>query len=739
MGERTAGRSGSGNEVSEHEREQLPRAPVPPAPWTVLVVFAVITAVATKYVWNSSRLSDQSRFTAAVRTTSDAVRFRIETYVNVLRATTGLFAANRAATRDEFRNYVQHLRVPERYPGIQGVGLSLRVAAADVDAVVADMRANDLASFHVWPESPPRSVYDTIVSIEPLNARNRVAIGYDMYTSPPRREAMDRARDTGEAAATGRVTLIQETAAQKQAGFLIYVPVYTQPTTTTSVESRRAQLYGFVYAPFRSGDLFRATVSTNARPEVRYVVFDGPDLLYDSDPGRAGVPRFTSAITMQVGGRPWTIRFSSERSGVGAPFFVTMATLLVGLTISFLLFAVLRLQSLARVHAEQTAERLRRSEGALQQANRAKDEFLATLSHELRTPMTAILGWSKLLADPLDEEIHAAAVDAIQKSSRAQAQLIDDLLDVSRITAGKMRIEPHPLDLGPIVGTATDAIMPAAEAKGVSIRKRTPDTTLKVNGDANRLQQVVWNLLTNAVKFTPEGGSVEVELKEEIGEAVLTVADSGQGIAPEFLPHVFERFRQADSSTTRSYTGLGLGLAIVRHLVELHGGSVKAESEGEGKGARFLVTIPLLAGSDENSSPEVDRPVAAETLAGVRILLVDDEETVRSYAATVFQMSGADVQIASSAREALDRFSRSEVDVIVTDIGMPEMDGYELLRALRAAGSHAPVIALTAYARPEDRELIEQSGFDGLVTKPVEPETLCAAVSEVLARASSGL
>ena len=715
------------------ERKKAPQAP---APWTVLVVFLLITVLATKYVWDSSRLADRARFTSAVQATRDTIGFRIETYTNVLRAATGLFAANRAATRDEFRAYVQHLRVQQRYPGIQGIGLSLRVRADELPAVVADLRSNEFPDFHIFPENPPRSEYHAIVALEPLDTRNRAAIGYDMHTSPSRRDAMDRARDSGEAASTAVVTLIQEIDAKKSPGFLIYVPIYRVPMLPAG-EDRRTQLYGFVYAPFRATDLFRNTVTGNEHPEVRYVIFDGPDLLYDSHPRFTGTPRFSSVVTIPVAGRTWTVRFASERTGLGAPALVAAATFLVGITISVLLFTLLRLQALARANAERIAERLRRSEAELHQANRAKDEFLATLSHELRTPMTAILGWSELLAGKLDDETRDAAIDSIQKSGRAQAQLIDDLLDVSRITAGKMRIDPHLLDLVAIVNAAVDAVMPASDAKGVALRRNLPNAPLRVNADANRLQQVVWNLLTNAVKFTPAGGSVVVDVNADTSDAFISVTDTGQGIDPEFLPHVFERFRQADSSTTRSYTGLGLGLAIVRHLVELHGGTVKAESKGLRQGARFIVRLPLAV--------KATAPVAADdpadhairnTLDGVRLLIVDDEETMRGYAATVFRMSGAEVVLASSASEALELLSSNNVDLVITDIGMPEMDGYALLDAIRSSSkARIPVIALTAYARPEDRDLIEQAGFDGLVTKPVEPAQLRIAVANVLARA----
>ena len=714
-------------------RQSKPEAP---APWTALVVFLLITALATKYVWDSSRLADRTRFTSATQTTRDAIRFRLETYINVLRAATGLFAANRSATRDEFHAYVRHLDVQRRYPGVMGIGLSLRVRPDAVAQVVADMKANDFPEFRIWPGSP-RPEYHAIVVIEPLDPTNRQAIGFDMHTESRRGEAMDRARDSGEAVASARIRLIPQIDPKQPPGFVIFLPVYDVPAAPSTIAERRDKLYGFVYAPFRAADLFNTTVGSLARPEVRFVVSDGPDVLYDSDPSQQGTPRFTAVMPLTVAGRKWSIRFQSERTGVGAPFWVAAATFVGGLAISLLLFSVLQLQKRGRLQAEATAERLRRSEAELQRANQAKDEFLATLSHELRTPMTSILGWSKLLTDDLDDETQAMAVDSIQKSGRAQAQLIDDLLDVSRITAGKMRIDPKPIDIAPVVSAAVEAVMLAAETKGVTIRKSIGSGALMVSGDANRLQQVVTNLLWNAVKFTPSGGSVDVSLRPDDGEVLLTVADTGQGIEESFLPNVFERFRQADSSTTRAYTGLGLGLAIVRHLVELHGGRVAAESEGIGKGAKFSVRLPMIQGGAA-AAPAADNARGRASLHGVDVLVVDDDESVREYASAVLRMSGARVRTAPSAREALKSIAAAIPDVVITDIGMPEMDGYALLRAIRESSdprvAELRVVVLTAYARPDDREQIAEAGFDGLLTKPVEPETLRAAVGETPVR-----
>ena len=698
-------------------------------PWVVLVSFLALTALATMYVWESSQLADRSRFEREAAATFDDIRFRIDTYVNVLRAAGGLFAAGENVTRDQFRSYVQALDIQRRHPGIQGIGLALRVRPQHVQAVTNDLRLNDFPEFRIWPEGE-REEYHAIVLLEPLDQRNSAAIGFDMFTDEVRRDAMVRARDTGEAAASGPVRLVQEMESGQQRGFLMYVPVYTSRGVPASEAERRERLYGFVYAPFRVGDLFKAIFAVDY-PDVAFSVYDGDNLFYASTPRPADESRFKRVETLNVAGRRWSLHLASLQTSSRESVITTAATAGTGIIISILIFSLLHVQLRARARAEEVADALRVSEGELQAANRAKDEFLATLSHELRTPMTAIMGWSKLLGEELDDETRQVAVDAIQKSSAAQAQLIEDLLDVSRITAGKMKITPVPLELAPIVSVAAAAVAPAAEIKHVDVRVEVPDEPIVVRGDAARLQQIVWNLLSNGVKFTDSGGRVDVILREEGGHAVLEVADNGQGIDPAFLPHVFERFRQADSSSTRAYTGLGLGLAIVRHLAELHGGSVAAHSDGEGTGSRFTVRLPRLDGAQVDREVEAGSQQTAAILDGACVLVVDDEQEVREYAAAVFQMAGAQVQSAASAGEAVILLRKWAADIVVTDIGMPNRDGFDLLRDIREF-SAVPVVALTAYAREEDRDRARLAGFDAFVSKPVDPAILRAAVADVL-------
>jgi PAS domain S-box-containing protein len=384
-----------------------------------------------------------------------------------------------------------------------------------------------------------------------------------------------------------------------------------------------------------------------------------------------------------------------------------------------------------------------------QEANRVKDEFLATLSHELRTPLTAILGWASMLrTGRFDEDATRRALETIERNARAQRQIVEDVLDVSRIVTGRLRLDARPVELGPLVESAIEGVRPAAEAKNVSLSTKLARDAGTISADPDRLQQVMWNLLSNAVKFTPQGGRVEVELRRDGRHAVVRVADTGQGIAAEFLPYVFDRFRQADSSTTRQHGGLGLGLAIVRHLVELHGGSVRAESEGAGRGSAFTVTLPLKAvapsprfegagGPRAAAGPEAQMP----SLAGKSLLLVEDDEDARVMLRSLLEGRGARVTAAASAAEAWEALAGARFDVLLSDIGMPVEDGYSLVRRLRereaARGGLLPAVALTAYARDEDRTRALLSGFHAHVSKPVNPAELVAVVAS-LAALSSG-
>ena len=379
------------------------------------------------------------------------------------------------------------------------------------------------------------------------------------------------------------------------------------------------------------------------------------------------------------------------------------------------------------------AERVARGEA--ERANRMKDDFVAMVSHELRTPLNAILGWTQLMTRGRnDPALIARGIDVVARNTRLQAQLISDLLDISRIVAGKLQLDTRTVDLRSIVGQSLEIIEDEARSKGVVIEQALGDSASLVSGDASRMQQILWNLLSNAVKFTPRGGRVSVRVKIEGPWAQIEVADTGVGIRSEFLPHVFDRFQQADRSITRQFGGLGLGLAIVKHLVELHGGAVQASSEGEGKGATFLVALPVLgdvAGQERrrDAAVGVDAGVA---LDAIRLLVVEDEADTLEFLRRLLTTHGATVLTAATAGEALSLVRDARPDLLISDIGLPEMDGYDLIQNVRrqpSPGRDIPAIALTAYARSEDRTRALRAGYQAHIAKPVEPNELLAMIA----------
>jgi PAS domain S-box-containing protein len=401
----------------------------------------------------------------------------------------------------------------------------------------------------------------------------------------------------------------------------------------------------------------------------------------------------------------------------------------------------------AEAERAELLEREQRSRELAETASRMKDEFLTTLSHELRTPLNAIIGWTAMLMKgQVEPSIVSQATEVIYRNARAQAQLVEDMLDVSRIISGKFQLDVRHVELVPIVDATIDVVRPMAEAKHIKVEKEFDFPTGKVSGDSTRLQQIMWNLLSNSIKFTPEGGQVRVRVGQVDSQAEITVTDTGQGISAEFLPYVFERFRQADSSYTRKHSGLGLGLAIVRHLVELHGGTVSAYSLGEGQGSTFTVRFPVAVGSTETKSAEgtfqSEESVALESrlslLKGLRILIVDDHRDTREMLAAVLEINEAQVKATASASEALEALKTWRPDALVSDIGMPEEDGYSLIRKIRnlrlEEGAHIPAIALTGYAGAEEGERALSAGFQVHLPKPAEPSSLVNTIAHLCGR-----
>jgi signal transduction histidine kinase/CheY-like chemotaxis protein len=660
----------------------------------------------------------------------------------------------------EFRAFVRGLELGERYRGLEGIGFSQQVPQRRLRPFLRAIRLDGITPFHIWPANQQQE-HRLVIFFEPQANRRQPLLGFDMASDPILRATMNHARDTGQPVVSNALRGIRPFEDTGQPVVILFIPVYRAKASTETVEQRRRALIGWVFGEFRLNQMLPHIMMATTYP-VAFDINDrtagdpGP-LLYQST-ADIGASRFSSRESLQVAGQSWDIALRSLEGPAGVVSPAAQRVLLVGGLFSLLLFLITRLQvraweTAARHEAELRAseQALRGSEAALHEtvarerdaraqleaADRAKDEFLATLSHELRTPLNTVLGWLTILRTGLmREEQRSHALEVIERNARLQAQLIEDLLDVSRIVMGKVQLALHPLALAPIVSTVLESIRPTAEAKGVTLHGPLESGTDRILGDSSRVQQIVWNLLSNAVKFTPAGGHISVELTQDDRTVLLAVRDTGEGIQPEFLPHVFERFQQADSSTTRAHSGVGLGLAIVRDLVELHGGSIEARSNGLNQGATFIVRFPIARASTEAVSGPVEF-AASPLLTGMRVLVVDDDAETRDLLSHALSRTGARVTTAESAREAFDQLRTDGADLLVSDIGMREEDGFSLMRRVRLLpGRHGriPAVALTAYARPADRLQAMEAGYQMLFAKPVDLAALEAGLAALIAR-----
>jgi signal transduction histidine kinase/CheY-like chemotaxis protein len=732
-------------------------------PYALLLLSCLLSVAVALYVAVSIQARARAAFLSNAEGTRQQIEGRVNSYLEVTRAAAALFASSNEKNPAEFRSFITHLALPERYPGLEGIGFSQRIARRDLNDVVRAINLDSPTQLTVSPRGP-RPEYYPIVFLEPTAGGDRRAIGFDMWTDAVQRAAMENARDSGEPTLSDKVGATEPFEVGVSGGFILYVPIYRSGATIRTVADRRRALVGFVFSSFHPVELFTDIVE-EATPSVAFEVYDGADpqptaLLHRSADDTTAL-QFQSAQLVHGAGREWLMIVRSLGGAVVAFPLAAQWTLVAGLLLSLMLFVMTRVQVRAweasahhQAVLEASEHALRESESQLrdlvvrereartqaQEADHSKDEFLAMLSHELRTPLNAVLGWlSMLRTGTLAEERRQHALQVIDRNARLQAHLIEDLLDVSRIVTGKMRLELQPLTVATIASAVVESLRPAAEEGGVRLDAAIVPGTGNIYGDIARVEQIIWNLLSNAIKFTPRDGRVSVELTEEQSFVQLSVSDTGVGIAPEFLPHVFERFRQADSSTTRPHTGVGLGLAITRCLAELHGGTVEAHSEGVNRGARFVLRLPANTPS-ASPVPPASLALQSSPLAGVRILVVDDDADTRDLLAEALGAAGAHVTTAHSARAALDELMSNAADVLVSDIGMPGEDGLSLMRQIRAIPGmlgRIPAIALSAFAHEADRKLAAEAGFQMHLAKPVELSVLEAELVRLAAQAAS--
>jgi signal transduction histidine kinase/CheY-like chemotaxis protein len=712
-------------------------------PYALFVIGCTLALAAHWYISTSATSSAEMRQRSEFLTDAQQLRRQIQTgvnsYIEVVRAAAVLLSSETELNGAEVTRFVGRLQLRERYPAIEGIGFAQCVRSRDVNRVLRAL-ALDGDRVRLWPDTQ-RAERCPVIFFDSAARRASRMRGFDLASNEGLRLAMAAARDSGQPTLSRQLPL-EPAARENHPHTVVFIPVY-RLTAPDSVEARRRSLVGYILSPFNPHRLLEHVVDLTA-PSIALAVYDTepgttPVLLGGTEAAEAGA-LYESAEPVRVGEREWLVSVKSVGDGVSVVPEEARRALLGGLLLSVMLFLVTRAQaraweSAARHEAElrASAEALKEREAQASAANRAKDEFLATLSHELRTPLNVVLGWVGMLRHgALSTERAKQALEIIERNARQQAGLIDDLLDVSRIITGKLRLNLRTMEFGPIVSAVAESLRPSAEAKGVTLRVGTIAEPSTILGDPDRLRQTVWNLLSNAVKFTPPGGSISVDLTTQQRELCLVVRDTGVGIEPEFLPHVFERFRQADSTTTRTHGGVGLGLAIVRELIELHGGTVRAASNGSNLGAEFIVTIPTAAPAVRPS--KVRSPARAMTprLQGIHVLVVDDDPSTLDMLSEALHIGGAQVTSASSARGALECLDMAPPDVIVSDIAMPGEDGLWLIQQVRARPGRTagtPAVALTALARKEDHMRALEAGFQKHMAKPVRLEDLQHAVA----------
>lgn len=570
-------------------------------PYIILVISLLITVLATIYVTRATEDLDRLRFESAVQQTQNSIDNRIETYVALLRGGAGLMATTDTISADEFRLFVERLRLQERYPGIQGIGYAERVRADDKETYIESARET-ISNFTIRPDGD-RQEYYPIKYLEPLNFKNNEnAIGYDMFSEKVRRKAMERARDTGTRAASGKVTLIQEDGEKNQAAFLIYIPVYQGSKIPVTVSEKRETIRGFIYAPFRADDLLTGIIGNESQLLVSFKIYDGTKvtqetLLHDSTtitkkPPITFVPRFHETRQINVAGETWTLEFAND------PQFELLSQrglapviLIGGLVISIVVFLLSRSQFIARTVAEQSASKLRYSQKELQKAIGMRDNFISIASHELKTPVTSLKVYTEVLLRTFTakgDKKHTEYMEKMNRQIDKLTILIQDLLDVSRLQAGRLAFREEEFSLNDVVHEIVENTNPIADDHTIIVKGKTKRT---VWGDKDRVGQVLSNFLTNAIKYSPKAKKVLVTLKEEGDHAKVSVQDYGIGIDAKHLNKIFNRFYRVADTNEQTFPGLGMGLYICSEIIKRHGGEITVESV-KGKGSIFSFTLP---------------------------------------------------------------------------------------------------------------------------------------------------
>jgi signal transduction histidine kinase len=587
-------------------------------PYLVLAISIILSIGVTLLIYKNALSRDSIRFNNSVTRFQSAIDNRINLYIALLKGGRGFIESTEKLNRESFAAYVKSLELGKNYAGVQGIGFSKIVPSAEREAFVKQIKSEGYPDFKIFPEGE-REFYQPITYLEPFDERNKKTIGFDMSSEENRRQALTVARDLAAETLTAKVVLMQENEQDKQAGFLLYLPIYKDAKIPPTLQERRENLIGYIYSPFRADDFLSAVLNQTSANDVAIRIYDGDakpeNLLAQSVADQPQIfesrkdETFYTKSNLDVAGRRWVIEYAPLPSAAEQSELRWIPLVfIVGVIFSFLLFGITYAESASRAKIQNIAaelfeleqqkqtllEKEQRARLAAEQANLTKDEFISVVSHELRTPLNAIAGWAKILkTENLSANTKELALQKIEKNLRSQTRLVEELLDYSQIISGKINLEATQFDFSGVFEKAFHEMEPKAHGKEISLIKNNELNGQKIIGDREKIKIVIRNLLSNAIKFTPAGGKVEVDVTENNDLIEMTVKDTGKGISQDFLPHIFDRFRQDDNSTTRFYGGLGLGLAISEHIVKLHKGSIEAHSEGKEKGSVFIVKIPL--------------------------------------------------------------------------------------------------------------------------------------------------
>ena len=587
-------------------------------PFLVLAVSVLLTIGVAGNFYQSSKNKDNIRFANEVERVQMALESRINLYVALLKGGRGFVESNREVTRRNFTDYVKSLELDKNYTGVQGIGYAKVVPAAERGAFAEKMKSEGYENFNLFP-TDDKDFYRVVAYLEPLDEANQKTIGFDMSSEANRLEALDRARDSGAAASSAKVKLIQQDGTDSQAGFLIFLPIYKNGKLPATIDERRRDLTGYIYSPFQAKEFLGEIKNDKFAPGIVMKIFDGEPTAQNlmeqtADAQSAGLTnrmgeQHFARKEINVAGRNWIIEYySSPTFAAQSSIGWTPLIFAIGALGSFLLFGMFYWETAARIKLQKTAAELfvteQQKQGLLEkeqkarlsaeQANKTKDEFIAVVSHELRTPLNAIGGWTRILkTGDLSDNTKNLALDKIDKNLRSQTKMVEELLEYSQIVSGTTNFEGRDVCFADIFENTFSEIEPAAQEKSIEFLKDNQLDCQLVLGDEDKIKLVIYNVLTNAIKFTHSGGRIETAVCQCDGTIRMTVKDNGKGINPKFLPDIFDRFTQADASTTRASGGLGLGLTICSHILKLHNGTIEAASEGEGKGSVFTIDIPL--------------------------------------------------------------------------------------------------------------------------------------------------